>query len=222
MWRSAGASWHGTSGPQRGGGPRARSRRSHVRHDECSEVLSRKQLNSLTGRVDEFPHSACLVGGPPDAGNAATMRLTTCRLRSIPLWPTPPTVTVSTSAWVGTDRRPGTIMSSVAVTPADRMPSGTGAERFDTIVANFPAVPGLSPQRKQACPWRTPEGCPEGDDRVDLPGEATTCDGLRDHDPAQAVSDQCTWSAPVDTTTSPPRRRAGRRAAPPRFRTVRR
>ena len=30
------------------------------------------------------------------AGNASTMRPTTWRLRSIPLWPTPPTVTVST------------------------------------------------------------------------------------------------------------------------------
>jgi len=33
-------------------------------------------------------------------------------------------------------------------------------------------------------------GDPEGDDRVDLPGAATACNGLRDDDPGRAVSDQ--------------------------------
>ena len=61
-------------------------------------VLSCKQFAAFTGGVDIF-HPCGIPATAPAysyAGNAATMRPTTWRLRSIPLWPTPPTVTVST------------------------------------------------------------------------------------------------------------------------------
>ena len=54
----------------------------------------------------------------------------------------------------------------------------------------FPQRPDNRSERHKMRPRRTPERCAEGDDRVDLPGEPTGCDGLRDDDPAQAVSDQ--------------------------------
>ena len=63
-------------------------------------MLSCKQFAEFTGGVDVF-HPCGIpptVPAHPYAGNAATMRPTTWRLRSIPRWPTPPTVIVSTSA----------------------------------------------------------------------------------------------------------------------------
>ena len=71
----------------------------------------------------------------PDAGNASshagkasTISRTTFGLRSIPLCPTPPTVSASTSALIGTDRRPGTTTSNLAVKASHRTPSGNGPE----------------------------------------------------------------------------------------------
>ena len=76
--------------------------------------------------------NCCIWGssalGDPCAGNAATMQSTTRRLISMPRWPMPSTVMVSTSAWAGTDRGRGTMMSSPAVTANHRTPTGTGAE----------------------------------------------------------------------------------------------
>ena len=113
-------------------------------HPQCyCAVLQQFRVHRVMDPLD-YPRSACRNIGPlqyrvqgirrtgqtrvyPCAGNAATTRPTTCRLRSIPRWPTPPTVMVSTAAWAGTDRRPGTIRSSVAVNASHRTPSGTGA-----------------------------------------------------------------------------------------------
>jgi hypothetical protein len=67
-------------------------------------------------------------------------------------------------------------MSSVAVNASQRTPAGSGAQ---AIRRNS----GESPRSAR-------ERCPECDDRVDLSGEATTCDGLRDHNTAEAVAYQ--------------------------------
>ena len=107
------------------------------------------------------------------------------------MWPTPPTVTVSTSGWGGTDRRPGTIMSAVAVNASHRTPSGTGAEASRRNSGEpSRSARTIAPNGSSAAHGEPPKGARNGDDRVDLPSEATACDGLRDDDPAQAVTDQ--------------------------------
>jgi len=83
---------------------------------DCQEALRNRRIDESAAAAD-----SC-------ADNAAVMQPITWRLSSIPRWPTPLTVMVSTWAWVGTDRIPGTMMSSAAVTASHRTPSGTGAE----------------------------------------------------------------------------------------------
>ena len=90
-------------------------------------------------------------------------------------------VTVSTSAWAGTDRMPGTTMSNVALIASHRTPSGTGAEP-SRRKSGEPSRSARTnrPERHKMRPRRTSERCAEGDNRVDLSGEPTACDGLRD------------------------------------------
>jgi len=82
-------------------------------------------------------------------------------------------------------------MSSVAVNASHRTPSDTGAEASRRNSGEpSRSTRTTATKWQQVRPRRAPEGCREGDDPVDLPGEATARDGLRDDDPAKAVSDQ--------------------------------
>ena len=86
---------------------------------------------------------------------------TTCRLRSIPLWPTPPTSTVSTSGWGGTDRKPGTIMSAVAVNASHRTPSGNGAAASRRNSGEPSRSAGtIAPNGSSAAHGEPPKGAP--------------------------------------------------------------
>ena len=82
-------------------------------------------------------------------------------------------------------------MSSVAVNANHRTPSGTGAEASRRNSGEpSRSARTIAPNGSRFAHGEPPKGDPEGDDRVDLPGEATARDGLRDDDPAQAVSNQ--------------------------------
>ena len=83
------------------------------------------------------------------------------------------------------------MMSSVAVNASHRTPSGIGAEASRRS-SGEPSRSSrmIGPNGSRCAHGEPPKGDPEGDDGVDLPGEATAGDGLRDDDPAQAVSDQ--------------------------------
>jgi hypothetical protein len=83
---------------------------------DCQEALANRRIAGSVPVV------------VPSAHNAAVTHPITRRFRSIPRWPTPLTVMVSTWAGDGTDRSPGTMMSSAAVTDSHRTPSGNGVE----------------------------------------------------------------------------------------------
>ena len=87
---------------------------------------------------------------------------------------------------------PGTTMSSVALIASHGTPSGTGVEPSRRKSgATFPQRPDNRPETVQDGARRDlSERCAEGDNRVDLSGEPTACDGLRDDNPAEAVFDQ--------------------------------
>ena len=148
------------------------------------------------------------------------MHSITCRLRSIPRWPTPSNVMVSTWACDGTERSPGTMMSSAAVTDSHRTSSGNGVE----ATRRNNGEPGRSARTISGNGNTPAQGDPpNGDPRVmtcvNPPVQTTVGDGLRDDNTAQTVSDQmhlvCTGS---HTGSFPPRRPVAQPAAPPTFR----
>ena len=81
-------------------------------------------------------------------------------------------------------------MSSVAVNASHRTPSGTGAEASRRNSGEPSRSSGTIAPNGSRFAHGEPRRVPEGDDRVDLPGEATARDGLRDDDTAQTMSDQ--------------------------------
>ena len=132
------------------------------------------------------------------AHNAALMHPITCRLKSIPRWPTPSNVMVSTWACDGTERSPGTMMSSAAVTDSHRTPSGNGAE----ATRRNSGEPGRS-ARTISVNGNTPAhgDPPNGDPRVMIlstrPFRRRSAMACAMTTPPKLCPTRCTLSAPV-------------------------
>jgi hypothetical protein len=62
----------------------------------------------------------------------------------------------------GTDRRPGTIMSSFAVMPATAHPPVPVRKRVAATAANLPAALGLSHRKAAGAPTANPRTAPRG------------------------------------------------------------